>query len=223
MTECKTYLFKEEFCKELGIPINQVNRRLSDLLEWLKVFFDYDFISGKGVPHVITIKEQRCEYEPLPRKTKVPEIKKFYYAETDHILKYKPRNTGANVAREINKYNNVYHHAEGTIANYIRPHIKANYVIDDKQWCRVNYETYTYEPIDEDQLKFLKRVFKKYLDGEKTANIIADVEAGYMSKEECYKSLSYNYNDAILEFKNKYGFRPFKAGQLKKCAWTIEP
>lgn len=135
MIENKTYLFKDEFCQELNIPMNQAERRLNELLDWLKIFFDYDFIKGKGTPHIITIKEQYCEYEPLLKKaSKVPEMTAFYEQETDHIIQYKPRNSGSNIARQIVYHNNKYNHAEGTIANYIRPYLRAAYYIDDKQW-----------------------------------------------------------------------------------------
>ena len=36
MIENKVYEFKKEFCKELNIPMNQAERRLNELLEWLK-------------------------------------------------------------------------------------------------------------------------------------------------------------------------------------------
>ena len=66
MIECKVYKFKEEFCKELGIPNNQPDRRLKELLEWLKNFYEFNFF--KGNPHRIEILEVIGEYRPLPRK-----------------------------------------------------------------------------------------------------------------------------------------------------------
>ena len=42
----------------------------------------------------------------MPRKNQVQEIFNFYANEVDNILKYKPRNTGANLAREIVDKNN---------------------------------------------------------------------------------------------------------------------
>lgn len=200
--------------------MNQAERRLNELLDWLKIFFDYDFIKGKGTPHIITIKEQYCEYEPLPKKaSKVPEMTAFYEQETDHIITYKPRNTGSNIAREIAAFNNKYEHAEGTITNYIRPVLKRNYAIGEREWCEIDYEHYTYNPIDEQQLKFLKEQFKKYLSSNNIADAIGDVEAGYITQDEAYKRLKIHYNDAMLAFKKEYGFRPYKAGELIKKAW----
>lgn len=162
------------------------------------------------------------EYEPMPRKSKLPEIMKFYANEVDHILTYKPRNTGANLAREIVAYNNQYNHKDGTAMNYIRPYLKKNYTVSNKEWCRIDYSTYTYDKITDEQLKFLKGQFKIYLDSESVADTIADAEAGYMNEKEAYGLLKSNFNTAIQEFKKVYGFRPYKAGELIKNAWVIE-
>lgn len=217
MIECKTYTLAE-FKKILSITKWQWEERKDDLLDWLKIFFNYEIVPN-GRSYNFIIKEQYCEYEPLPRKSKVPEMRAFYENEADHILQYKPRNTGANIAREINTYNNKYEHAEGTIANYIRPYLKANYSISDKEWCYIDYEAYTYNIINAEQLKYLKEQFEKYLSSSTTADIIADVEAGYLTKDEGYSNLKRHYNDAISAFKEKYGFRPYKAGELHKCAF----
>lgn len=63
---CRTYKFKEEFCKELGISNCQVERKLNDLLNWLRNFYDFEF--KKSRPFLITIKDIIGEYKPLPRK-----------------------------------------------------------------------------------------------------------------------------------------------------------
>lgn len=89
----------------------------------------------KGRSYQFIIKEQYSEYEPLLRKTKLPEIMSFYAQETDHILKYKLRNTGANLAREITDNNNQFNHMASTAAQYIRSYLKANYKVTDKEQC----------------------------------------------------------------------------------------
>lgn len=222
MLENKTYLFKKEFCKQLGISDNQADRRLDELLEWLKIFFDYEFIKGSGTPHIITIKEQYCEYEPLPRKNKAPEIIAFYGNEVDHILQYKPRNTGSNLAREIVAKNNKYNHKEGTAVHYIRPYLKENYEIDKREWCYIDYEHFSYDKIDPAQLKYLNQQFVKYLDSAYVAEVMGDQKSGYISKEEAYDKLDNRYEAAIQAFIDKYGFRPYRAGDLIKEAWIEE-
>lgn len=214
MIECKLYTLSE-LRNALNIPVRQWERRRDDLLEYFKLFFDYDYIF-EGHAYTFNIKEQYCEYEPIPRKTKFKEISDFYAKETDSILAYKPRNTGANVAREICNINNQYDHKPTTAANYIRPYIKKNYLIQDKEWCRIDYNNNTYNVISPEQLKFLKSLFEKYLSTSKVADAIGDFESGYASKEQAFDKLHTGYNEAISDFKKRYGFRPYKAGELHK-------
>ena len=220
MIELKTYNLTE-FKRVLNISKRQWEERKEDLLEYLKLFFDYE-ITLKGRTYCFTVKEQYQEYEPMPRKNQCKEAMEFYAKEVDHILKYKPRNTGSNLAREIVAKNNQQNHKETTAANYIRPYLKKNYEVGEREWCEINYETFSYDKITEEQLKYLNSQFKKHLNSNIIANTIADQEAGYTTKEEAYERLKANYADAIIAFKNKYGFRPYRAGELIKKAWVIE-
>lgn len=217
MIECRTYTLTE--LKDiLHISKRAWEERKSEVLEWMKLFFDYE-ITLKGRSYQFHIKQQLLEYEPFPKKKDIAEIKAFYERETDHILQYKPRNTGANLAREINAKNNQYNHKAGTIANYIRPYLKAKYEVGDKEWCKINYVDYCYEPISEEERKYLSDLFNSYLSSATAADIIGDVEAGYINQEEGYARLKQRYNDAMTAFKEEYGFRPYKAGYLKRKAW----
>lgn len=65
MIEVKTYDLRDEFCKILEIPVNQLNRRKKDLFEWFKNFYDFEIINTRPVK--IKIKEVYGEYRPLPR------------------------------------------------------------------------------------------------------------------------------------------------------------
>ena len=56
----KIYKFKEEFCKELGIPNCQVERRLNDLIDWLSNFYEFEF--KKGRPYTIIVTEIIGDY-----------------------------------------------------------------------------------------------------------------------------------------------------------------
>lgn len=195
--------------------------RKEELLEHMKIFFDYE-ITLKGRSYQFNIKYQYAEYEPLERKKKRPEIEAFYEKETDHIIQYKSRNTGANIAREIVDKNNKYNHSISTASHYIGPYLKMNYEVGEREWCQINYDTYSYDKITATQLKDLKDLFNKYLNSSIIADTIADQEAGYTTKEEAYERLTTHYNDAMKEFKEIYGFRPYKAGELIKKAWVIE-
>ena len=205
----------------LGISKETWKRRKEEILLYLSFFWKYS-VREEGRSICYIIEEEYGELAPLPRKSKTKEIQAFYANEADHILTYKPRNTGTNIAREIEHCNNKYEHATGTIANYIRPYLKKNYTVDNRQWCEIDYENFTYNPISDIQLKFLKDQFKKYLTSENIADAIADQEAGYTTKEEAYDCLKGYYTDALNAFKDEYGFRPYKAGELIKNAWVIE-
>lgn len=220
MIECKKYTLTE-FKRALGITKWQWEERKEDLLSYLKIFFDYEIVLS-GRSYCIDIKKQYQEYEPMPRKTKTPEMMAFYEQETDHIVQYKKRNTGANIAREIVDKNNKYNHSVSTATHYIQPYLKKNYEVGEREWCYVNYENYSYDKITDEQLKYLNQLFTKHLSSQIVANTIADQEAGYTTQEEAYEQLKTHYSDAITEFKAKYGFRPYKAGELIKKAWVIE-
>lgn len=95
MIECKVYNLAE-LKYALHISKRQWEERKEELLDWLKLYFDYE-IQTKGHTYQFNVKEQYSEYEPMPRKNKAPEIIAFYGTEVDHILQYKPRNTGSNL------------------------------------------------------------------------------------------------------------------------------
>ena len=111
----------------------------------------------RGRSYIFIIKVQYSEYEPMPGKNKAEQIQVFYIKKTDEILDYKSRNTGANIAREIEQTDNKYNHATGSMENYIKPYLKVNYYVDDKQWCEIHYKNYSYDVISEEQLKYLDK------------------------------------------------------------------
>lgn len=203
----------------LGISKDTWKRRYEEIQEYLKLYWDYQ-TQEEGRCNYYIIIEEYGELQPLPRKKKSQEIKEFYAEETEHIIQYKPRNTGANIAREIVDKNNKYSHAEGTAANYIRPILKEDYKLSDKKdWCYINYENHTYEPLADEQLKFLKELFQQYMGEDSIADIIAEQEAGYKTKEEAYNNIKGFYDDAMEAFKNRYGFRPYKVGEYTRKAF----
>ena len=98
------YEFKKEFCRIMNIPMCQAERRLNDLLDWLKNFFDYEFYEGR--PNRIMIKEIIGEYRPLPRRapsqdaltqSKLTDYENFTIASLS--ADFKP-NSKSKVARE---------------------------------------------------------------------------------------------------------------------------
>lgn len=209
----------QELKEKLKISKRQWEERKEEVLEYMKLFFDYDIVIKDGKGYKFIIKEQYCDYEPLPRKTKSKEISKFYEEEARHIIKYKPRNTSVNIAREINDMNNKYNHKLGTITNYVRPFVKENYTIDEKEWCYVDYATNEYVQINKEQRDFLKELFQKYLTEEGVVEALAMEDAGYIDEKVAYKMIKSRYNAVMTLFKKEYGFRPFKVGKLREKAF----
>lgn len=207
-----------ELIKLLQISGSTFKRRYTEIVEdYLPYFWNFK-VSYKGRSVLYNVEEEYGELQPLPRKTK--NIKDFYVQKTDKIIESNPWNTGSNIARWVVATDNKFNHKEGTAANYIRPILKEEYNLsDERRWSEIDYEKYTYEPITQEQEKYLKELFEKYLGGEQIGNIIAERDAGYISKEQAYDKMEGNYNDAMKAFKEKYGFRPIKIGKYEKKAF----
>lgn len=217
LQEGKTYLLSE-LKDELKITKYYWENRKDELLEYFKLFFDYEIIKqGKYAAFFIT--KVYGEYQPLPRKTRSVDIKEFYRQETEKVVKYQPWNTGANIARKILSVDNKYQHAEGTAANYVRPILKEEYCLsEEKQWMEAHYDRYEYVPITKEQEEFLKIQFKKQFgnDNQTVIDIMAARDAGYMTEEEVVKALESKYSIAMNEFLACFGFRPIKVGKYIK-------
>lgn len=209
MIQCKVYNFKDEFCKELKIPMNQAERKLDDLLEWLKEFYDYDFLKGR--PNRIHIKEIYGEYQPLPRKKPSQEErnqeKKIDY-ETYTIAalgtEFKP-NSKMKIAREAirsfgrEKY---YHtNAESVAKRYIKePFEKYGETDDVQKW--VYYSTYS--PLSNEEVEDWRKMLRDvHLDTDEAANAFYKHAQG----EDVSKEIEF-FKMARDKFIAKYGDFP---------------
>ena len=198
--------FKKEFCKELNITTYQAERRLEDLLEWLKNFFDYEFYDGK--PKRILIKEIYGEYQPLPRKVPSQEAltaekKEKYTAFTIAALgtEFKP-NSQSKVARDAIKDfgKELYHHtnARAVTERFVKEPFKTYGESDNKKvW--VWYSTYT--EIKSDVLDDWRKILREeHIAEDEAANAFYRQEQGEdISIEKGY------YKAAQQRFKEKYG------------------
>lgn len=210
MIELKLYSFKEEFCKELGIPKNQSERRLKELLEWLNNFYEYEFFTGR--PNRILIKNIFGDYQPLPRKVskKYDELeaqkKKDYTDFTIAALgtEFKP-NSKAKIARDaIYEFGHKkYQHSnvEGVARRYVKGPFDT-YGETDNHNVWVYYETY--EPLDLDVLKEWRDILKEeHISEQEAANAFYRQEQGEdISEEKSY------YKRAMERFKKEYGCIP---------------
>ena len=225
MIENKVYEFKKEFCKELNIPMNQAERRLNELLEWLKNYFDYEFY--KGHPNRILIKEIMGEYQPMPRKLPkqdaLNEAKRQDYTQFT-IASLGPEckpNSKSKIARDAidafgrEKYSHT--NSEAVCKRYIKEPFDKYGETDDKTvW--VYYSTY--EPLDDDVLEVWRNILRDENIGEQeAANAFYRMNEG----EDVSKEIGY-YNKARLRFKEKYKDIPIlvKSWKLNSAALFLK-
>lgn len=163
MIECKVYKFKEEFCKELGIPNNQPDRRLKELLEWLKNFYDFNFF--KGNPHRIEILEVIGEYRPLPRKVprqdqltleKKEKYKEFTIKSLDKEFTPNSKSRVARKAIEKFGYPDYGHNSIRSVVNrYIKKPFD-EYGESDNNWIWVYFRSY--KPLEGEALNRWRQI-----------------------------------------------------------------
>lgn len=219
MIKEQVYLFREEFCKELKIPINQYKNRQEELLEWLTNFFDFDYLPGR--PIRINIKEIYGEYQQLPRKNpkqdelnkqKKEDYEKFTIAALG--TEFKP-NSKMRVARQAidsfgyEKYSHT--NAEWVSRKYVKEPFE-KYGETDNQQVWVFYSTY--EKISADVLEEWRQILREeHIGEEEAANAFYKQEQGQdISKEKSY------YKKAQERFASKYNDIPI----LVK-SWKVRP
>lgn len=228
MIELKEYTL-DEFKKICGITRRAWDTRKNEVLEYWEQFFNYDIYCKVGPTKYIIIKEQYAEYEPLPRKTEKAKIQAYYESCTEKIVKEKPLNTAACIARNIiHDKKQLKTHKEGTVAGYVRPIVKEKYYspFQSMVWCRLSDNKLEYIPLDEEQLEFLYGLFKaNSRDGilEKQIELHEKYKAGVITKAELGQALMDNveqaYTDLVNEFAGRYGFRPMKVPVLEEKAF----
>lgn len=216
-----------ELREMLNISDNSWRTRRDDILEHLKLYFDYEIFNKKSITY-FNIKEQYADYEPLPRKNQTTQVIEYYTDETREIVKENPWNTGANIARNIIADNrNKYNHAEKTMSRYISNIIKQRFLPPDadSEWRRLSENHLEYLPLTEEQQAYLLEL----ITGDNFSEIIdfyADYKAGYMSKSELAQklidSVDKTYVTIMSQFKNRFHFVPVKVRKLEEGAWALE-
>lgn len=209
MIELKTYKFKEEFCKELNIPLNQANRRQEELLKWLTNFYDYEFLPGN--PIRIIIKEIIGEYQQMPRKIpsqdqktqeKIEDYTNFTIAALG--TEFKP-NSKSKIAREAITafgYEKYSHTNERAVVNrYIKEPFDTYGETDNRQtWVLYS----TYEPMEEEILNEWRNILvEEHIAEEEAANAFYKYSQG----EDISQEISY-YKKALSRFKDRYDDTP---------------
>ena len=156
------------------------------------------------------------------RESLKEEQTEIYREWTHKIIQMKPLNSGSNIARDIDQspMKPIERHKESTIVHYVRPILKEDFTVISKAWCKINYETNEYEPLESDQLKFLYDLFHSKELSESILEITAEYKAGNIGKQEFQARVGNEsektYDRVMAEFKKKYGFRPIKASNWRE-------
>ena len=209
----KVYRFKDEFAKELNLPFNQINRRQEELLEWLKNFYDYEFLPGN--PIRIIIREIYGEYQPMPRKfSDLTQEKKEKYTEFT-IASLGPEfepNSQARIARKaIQKFGkSLYSHTnvQAVAKRYIKEPMET-YGESDNQNVWVWHSSY--EPLGDELLIEWRHILKECKISEEEA---ADAFYRQESGEDISKEKQY-YKNALREFQNRYSDIPVRVSKWR--------
>ena len=212
----------EELKQVLKISKRAWETRKEEVIEYIGYYFDFE-VNREGSSIYYHVKEQYEDWVGIPRKSNSKEIKEFYKEETHKIVDYQPWNTGSNVARRILERRNKYNHAEKTAACYVRPVLKEDYMVikEEGKWMETDYYKNDYVEITEEQEKYLKDLFAQHKSN--NFDIIADVEAGVINREEAgvqlYEKEKYSYDKVMALFKERYGFRPYKVPKYQAKAF----
>lgn len=188
-------------------------------LEHLALYYRFD-IEGRK----IILREQLKPFETLmqKRQSKKQNNENIYRDLTHKIIAYKPLNSGSNIAREIDQspMKPIESHKESTIVNYVRPILRTDFQSVSKKWCKINYETNTYEPLEEEQIHYLIELFKDKDLSQTILDVTASYKSGNISKIEFREKVSVaaekTYDKIMQVFKKKYGFRPQKVSKWEE-------
>lgn len=200
MIECKVYKFKEEFCKELGIPNNQPDRRLKELLEWLKNFYDFNFL--KGNPHRIEILEVIGEYRPLPRKVRdlsIEKKEKYKDFTIKSLDKEFTPNSKSRVARKAIEKFGYPDYGHNSVESVVRRYIKKpfdEYGESDNNWIWVYFRSY--KPLEGEALNRWRQILAvEKIDEGRAANAFYKLAEGESIEEDLRAKEKFldEYND----------------------------
>ena len=162
----KIYEFKNEFCKELKIPLNQPNRRKEELLEWLKIFYDYELFGS--VPIYIRIKEIYGDYIPLPRnlpkQDELNDLKRllyFLYVIAELSIDFEPTSKTKMAREAIGDFSQqLFGHTNGEAVGkrFIKEPFD-KYGETDNKWQWVYF--HNYKPLDEEDLEEWYKILRE--------------------------------------------------------------
>ena len=212
-----------KLAKEIfNISSNTFYAHKEEYLDYLSNFFNWT-ITTKG--SYILLNEIK-PYESLKEKNSKEKRMQYYKERTDKIIAAEPYNSGSNVARNI-QVNNKYNVQEDTVARYVRKVLRQCYTTIDDRWSRPSDDNLHYIPLTEEELTYLKELFKTKGNNELNYKYCAEYQAGNISKQEFLELLGDNvlndYNTIMNLFKERYGYRPIKTKKYEPHNWEDTP
>ena len=224
----KTYT-TQELIKALDISQSTWDHSRDKYLMNLSNYYEYE-VNYIGRRRTYTIIKKLGDYRKPPNKRSSEERNAVYQNEITGVIEADPIQTAANVTRIIlhNDSIKAFEHTDGTVYEYTRLNMKTMFgngrdipygtkgEIIERVWCRLDLERNMYIEMKQEAIDMFKEILKaqRSKDSEYENSIIADFQAGLITKEERDDKIgesSYaGYVAAQSEFYNKYGYRPLK-------------
>lgn len=156
------FLSAKEVYTELGLTKNQWDKHRKNIIEYLKLFYDFEIV-GKGTKISYIFYEELAPYEPYSKtnkKTKEQYKKEDYTPQIIAAIKEYPYRTYTSIQEEYKDKLDVPH-ADGTQKRYIAETTKELFgtrgcpqgtvgIINSRVWCRKDYETGRWIPLTEE-------------------------------------------------------------------------
>lgn len=204
-----TQLAKELF----HIAGNTFSKKKQTYLNHLSEYFKWHMEKSKYV-----LDAEIKPYETLKEKNSKEKKMEYYKQRTDTIIAAEPYNSGSNVARNIQQ-NNKYKVQTDTVSRYVRTILKGFYISFDSRWSKPSEDRLHYIPLTNEELQYLHSLFQSKSNNELNYTYCAEYEAGNITKEEFLELLGnavlIDYNEIMLMFQDKYGYRPIKTKKFE--------
>lgn len=190
-------------------------------LNYLSKYFKWHKEKSKYV-----LDELIQEYETPKERNNSKAKLEFYKERTDKIVAKEPYNSGANIARNIEKHDNKYNVKQDTISKYVRTILKGFYISIDDRWSRPSEDKLHYIPLTPEELEYLNALFKSKSNNELNYKYCAEYEAGNIDRQEFLELLGNNvlndYQAIMTAFQEKYGYRPIKTKKFEPKTKAME-
>ena len=192
---------------------NTFSKKKTLYLNHLSEYFKWHREKSKYI-----LDEELKPYETLKEKNSKEKKMEYYKERTDKIIAAEPYNSGSNVARNIQQ-NNKYKVQTDTVSRYVRTILKGFYISFDSRWSKPSDDKLHYIPLSQEELDYLHNLFQTKSNNELHYSYCAEYEAGNITREEFLELLGHavlvDYNEIMLMFQDKYGYRPIKTKKFE--------